>query len=368
VGTNSKPIVVLGINTAIFLFSVGSAYLFAIRGKTPTQALRFLIRPYLYLSIIVAFLGLTTWLLVHTGGVDPADWYLQDQFAFGRVSDSVQVSYYSTPFYLSGILNQSGGQLLNFNFNRASGLFEEPALAAFFVAPAIFLMPLIFGNRSSRWWLRLGILLIIGFLLVVNSKTNFLVMTFTCSIILSKLMLSHPRVRPRVLATLGLVGLGALVWSTFIQNNGIGSEFLSLGSDYVDQLSRSLSRGTFFGPGVFQPAQLELIGESTPRGLLSWFAVIFHLGLLGALGIYLIFSNSTKWYIGGALIYLAGHSMKSFGHTSTTGYYLYILVVLTLTLACYWSARRPVSATAPQVAGEQRSEHPRGRVRMVLPR
>ena len=367
-GTDSKPILVVGINLLIFLFSVGSAYLFAIRGRTLTQALAFLIQPFLYLCITVSVLGLAAWLLVHAGGVDPADWYLPDQFAAGRLTNDAQIGYYSSPFYLSGILNQSNGQLLNFSFHRATGLFEEPALAAFFVSPAIFLMPLMFRNRSSRWWLRLGILVIIGFLLVVNSKTNFLVMSITCSIILSRLMFSHPRVRPRVLATLGLLVLSALIWSTFIQNNGIGSEFLSIGLEYVSDLSLSLSQGSFLGPGVFEPARLEIVGEIIPRGLLSWFAVISHISILVVLGIYMTFSSSTKWYIGGALIYLAGHSIKSFGHTATSGYYLYILFVLALTLACYWSARRPVGATAPQGAGEQRSEDPRGRIRMVLPR
>jgi hypothetical protein len=367
-GTNSKPIVVVGINLLIFLFSVGSAYLFAIRGRTPTQALRFLIQPYLYLSITVSVLGLAAWLLVHVGGVDPADWYLPDQFASGRLADGALLGYYSSPFYLSGILNQSNGQLLNFSFNRASGLFEEPSLAAFFVTPAIFLMPLIFRNRSSRWWLRLGILVIIGFLLVVNSKTNLFVMAIIGGLVLSRLALSHPRARPRMLAALALVALSILTWSTFVQNSGVRSEFRSVGSAYVDNLSRSLEHGTILGPGIFQPTQSGYIGTPIPRGLLSWFAVLFHVGILGALGIRMVFANSINWYLGGALIYLAGHSMKSFGHTATTGFHLCILVVLALTLACYWSVRRPESATAPHCTGEQRPEDPRGRIRMVFPR
>jgi hypothetical protein len=346
-GTNSKPIVVVGINLVIFLVSVGSAYLFAIRRRTSTQALRFLIQPYLYLSITVSVLGLAAWLLVHVGGVDPADWYLPDQFAAGRVADDSRIGYYSSPYYLSGILNQSNGQLLNFNFNRAAGLFEEPALAAFFVAPAIFLMPLIFRRRSGRLRQKLGILTIFAFLLVVNSTTNFFIMIIIGSLVLSRVMFTHPRSRARALAATALVVLGALAWLTIANSSGVRSEFRSVGTNYASNLSRSLEEGSLLGPGIVEPARDEKYGKVAPRGLLSWAAVLFHIGIVGALGIRMIVSRSTHWYVGGALIYLSGHSMKSFGHTATTGYYLYILVVLALSLACYWgishSGRQAVS-------------------------
>jgi len=367
-GTNSKPMVVGGINLAIFLFSVGSAYLFALRGRTPTHALKFLLQPYIYLTIIVAVLGLTAWLLVHAFGVNPADWYLPERFSAGRVSDSPLVAYYSSPFNLSGILNQSNGQLLNFSFNRATGLFEEPAVAAFFVAPAIFLTPLLFEKRSSRWWLRLWILVLVGFLLIVNSKTNFLVMSITGSVMLLRIIFFHPRVRSRFLAAVALVLLSVFAWSIFIGDSGVGSEFRSVRAAYVDDLTSSLQRGTFLGPGVFEPARATNNDEPTPRGLLSWFAVLLHVAILGGLGMRVVLSHRQDWYFAGALIYLAGHSMKSFGHTASTGYYLYMIVVLSLTLACYWSIRRPENTTEPQGTGEQRPEDPRGKIRMVFPR
>ena len=348
VGTNSKPIVVIVINMVIFLISVGSAYLFAIRGRTPTQALNFLILPYLYMSITISVLGLAAWLLVHVGWVDPAEWYLPDQFSFGRLADDVLVGYYSSPFYLSGILNQSNGQLLNFSFSRAAGLFEEPALAAFFVTPAIFLMPLIFRRQSSQWLPQIGILVIFAFLLVVNSTTNFFVMAVIVSLVLSRITLTNSQFRPRVLAALTLVVLGVMAWFTFANIGGVGSEFREAGTNYAANWSRSLEEGSLLGPGILGPAHTEKIGETAPRGILSWAAILFHIGIVGALGFRMILSRSTHWYIGAAMIYLAGHSMKSFGHTGTTGYYLYMLVVLTLAMACYWggisrSGRQTVS-------------------------
>ena len=347
-GTDSKPILVVGINLLIFLFTVGSAYLFAIRGRTPTQALAFLIQPYLYLCITVSVLGLAAWLLVHAGGVDPADWYLPDQFAAGRLTNDAQIGYYSSPFYLSGILNQSNGHLLNFTFNRAAGLFEEPSLAAFFVTPAIFLMPLIFRRRSSQWLPQIGILVIFGFLLVVNSITNFLVMPVIASLVLSRITLTNSQFRTRVLAALAVVVLGVIAWVTFSNSGGVGSEFRTAGTTYAANLSRSLEEGTLLGSGIVVPVHTEIVGNTAPRGLLSWAAVLFHLGIIGALGFRMIFSRSTHWYVGGALIYIAGHSMKSFGHTATSGYYLYMLVILALAVACYWGISRSGRQTVSQ--------------------
>lgn len=357
-GANSKRIVIEGVNVSIFVSSVSVAYLFGLRGRTPAQALRFLLQPYIYLAVIVAILGLTAWSVVHAGVVDPSDWYLPDQFAFGRQTVDGPTGYYSSPFYLSGILNQSNGRLLGYSFNRASGLFEEPALAAFFVAPAIFLMPLYSQGRSGRWASRLGILTILAFLLVVNSTTNMFIMLLLGLLILLRIILTHPRSGTRGLAGLSLVLLGILTWVTFAQLGGIGSEFRSVTSTQINNLRQSLDHGDFLGPGILEPIRQGDPRGVVQRGLLSWLAVLSHIGVLAILGIRMIVSRSIHWYLGGAILYLAGHSMKSFGHTATSGYYSYMLVVLALTLACYWQSTRPDGAAASQAGENQEPGYP----------
>jgi len=352
-GGNSKRIVVEGINILIFVSSVSVAYLFAIRGKTPAQALKFLLQPYVYLVLIIAVLGLTAWSLVHTGLVDPADWHMPDQFTFGRQSDTASSDYYWSPFYLSGIMSQSSGQLLGFSFHRASGLFEEPALAAFFIAPAIFLMPLVVSNRSSRWKLRLGIATVIAFLLVVNSTTNIFIMTTIGFLILARVILSHPRVKARMQAALTLLVIGPLAWLIIAQLVGTYSEFRLVGASQINAIQQSLDHGKIFGPGILEPIRPGNPRGVVHRGLLSWFVVLFHISVVSIVGIRMLFSRSSKWYLGGAILYIAGHSMKSFGHTATSGYYVYILVVLALTLACYWQIGRPETAPEKQGGGSR---------------
>ena len=350
-GTNAKRIVVEGVNIVIFLFIVSIAYLFALRGRTPIQALRFLVQPYVYLSVIVSLLGLTAWALVHTGLVDPADWYLPDQFAVGRLSSTELSGYYSSPFYISGILNESSGFLLGFNFNRASSLFEEPSIAAFFVTPAIFLMPLVFITRSSRRKLLLGILAIFAFLLVASSTTNIVLMVILALLILFKLMVTHPRIKQRILATLGIIIVGLLAGLMFLQVGGIATEIRVIGSSYADGLRQSLEIGSWLGPGILQGMATDDPRGVTPRGLLSWIVVLFHILILAGLGIRMILSRNSRWYIGGALLYVAGHSMKSFGHTATSGYYVYMLMILALALACYWGSSRTETKIASQESG-----------------
>lgn len=368
-GTNSRRIIVVAVNSGIFMFSVSSAYLFAVHGRTTAEALKFLIQPYVYLSLILAVLGLTAWLLVQTGLVDPTDWFVPDQFASGRLASDESTSYYSAPFYLSGILNESSGRFLGLSFHRASGMFEEPALAAFFVTPAIFLMPLVFRHRSGRWKkLGLGILTILAFLIVVNSTTNMFIMLVLGLLILSKVMLTHPQAGARTLAALGLLMLSALTWVTFARLGGIGSEFRSVTSSQVEYLQQSLDYGDLLGPGILEPVPPGDPRGVVQRGILSWLAVLFHVGVLGVLGIRWLLSRSSWWYLGGAMLYLAGHSMKSFGHTATTGYYLYMLVVLALTLACYWQTSRSKGAAASQRGGRQQPVYPRTDPGTVLPR
>jgi hypothetical protein len=369
-GGNSKRIVIEGVNASIFVSSVSVAYLFAIRGRTPTQALRFLLQPYIYLAVIVAVLGLTAWSLVHTGVVEAADWYLPDQFAFGRQTVDGLSKYYSSPFYLSGILNESvgTGRLLGFNFSRATGLFEEPATAAFFVAPAIFLLPLVFGNRSSRWKLRLGILTILGFLLVVNSTTNMLTMTVLGFLVLAKVALTHPQASTRLMTVLVVLVLGVLAWVTFSHLGRSDSELLLITSRQLDGLRQSLDHGAFLGPGIFDPVGPGDPRGSMQRGLLSWFAVLFHIATLSIIGIRMLLSRSPRWYLGGAILYLAVHSMKSFGHTAASGYYVYMLVVLALVLACHWQAGRSEMAAASQGGGRSQDEDPHRGTGMALRR
>ena len=168
------------------------------------------------------------------------------------------------------------------------------------------------------------------------------------SLVLSRITLTNSRFGPRVLAALTAVVLSFMVWFTFASSGGVASEFRLVATNYAANLSRSLEEGTLLGPGIVEPARAEKIGKIAPRGLLSWAAVLFHIGIVGALGFRMILSRSTHWYVGGALLYLAGHSMKSFGHTATTGSYLYMLVVLALAMACYLGINRSGRQTVSQ--------------------
>jgi hypothetical protein len=189
--------------------------------------------------------------------------------------------------------------------------------------------------------------------LVVNSTTTIFIMLVIALLVLVKIILTHPHPRTKALATLGLVMLGALGGITFTQPGGVGSEFRSVTSSQIDYLRQSLDHGSFLGPGVlasFDPGDPR---GGAQRGLLSWFAVLFHVSILGILGMRMLLSRSSWWYLGGAILYLAGHSMKAFGHTATSGYHSYMLVVLALTLACFWQTARPEGAARSPHGGSR---------------
>ena len=207
---SSKSIVIDMVDFGMIMFAVGVAYLFALRGRRTEDVLRFLLRPYCYLAVFIAAGGLLAWLLVAVGVTSLEDWRLPQDMMKKDVA-AVSGYFYSMPYYLSLILTESAGRFLGLEFPRASGLFQEPHVAAFFVTPALFFMSLVIDPRKNRWLLGAIYLVILAFLFSVHSATNLLLMFVLGMLILGRITLRATSTQVRlgalfVMAVLLVVG------------------------------------------------------------------------------------------------------------------------------------------------------------------
>ena len=342
-----KRMVIVFIDTTIVLFALSVAYLFAARRLQRRAVLRFLLQPYCYFVIFVAAAGLTAWILVHFAIVNPQDWLLPEGLLKKDKESSVGYLY-AMPFFTSLVLSARGAIFLGFDFSRASGLFQEPHIVALFVSPALFFLPLVFNSRSQRWKLRSSYLLLLAFLFVVHSVTNLMLLTVIGALLLGRLALTHRTARGRLVALTLLLVLVVISWLAISSPGTIRSKVSQSSGSYVEVIQNTLERAPAFGPGVFaRGLEPGFYPDAQSQGLISFFALGIHVGLLVVLGLGMLISKSPRWYVGGAMIYLAGHTVKSVGLVVTSGLYLYMLFIIALALACYWNAENRRSRVPP---------------------
>ena len=353
IASNSAPpkqhIIIL-INSSIVLFALGVAYLFAARRLQPREVLEFLLRPYCYLTVAIAVLGLAAWMLVFFNLVDPHEWRMPTG-VLKKDASAPRGEYYTAPLYLSLVLyNTAGAVVFGIDFKRASGLFQEPHQAAFFVTPALFLMPLVFKSGKNRWKLYISCLLLSAFLFVTYSVANLVLLTVIGSILLGKVTFTHPSAAVRPLALFSLSVLMVFVWLAVSTPGTIRSKVVFQVPGYIESTLWTLQEAPFV-------ALSDLVGEQSEGGsatVMSTLVVMLHLGTLAVVGLWMMLARNAPWYIGAAITYVALHPLKSFWYFGTSGIYLYLLFVIALALACYW--RDPLSA--------QRGITPAGRGQM----
>ena len=359
-----KGMVIVLIDTSIVLFALAVAYLFAARTMKTPDVLRFLLRPYCYLAIIVAVIGLAAWMLLYFGVVDPLDWRVP-RGVLKKDALSPTGEYYTMPYYTSLILYDTAGAVFfGVDFKRASGLFQEPNQVAFFVTPALFLLPLVIGGRANGWKLWAIYSVLFAFLFVTHSVANLIVLTVVGLIVLGKIAFTHPSAWVRPIALFSLLLLVVVAWVALNTPGTIRSKFEQQGLGYFETVLTKLEESSLLDSGVLAPPKETIRHEDTPRqGLLSLFAFMFHVGVLVVLGLRMLLSRSPHWYLGGALVYMALHLIKGPGQFGASGFHLYMLFVTALALACYW--RTPLSEKRGITPGKHGYVHRLGGSRPV---
>lgn len=167
-GAGSKTVISLILNF-FMLFILCSFALFYF--DTIDEGLRFIIKPYIHITLYIAATGILCYLLTTVNILDTKDWM--------SINDNMKKAYegqggtllYSMPLYLTFMLVGSDiFSLLGFKIIRISGLSYEPHIAALFSVPSLFMINFYFkDNTTAKRW---SYAIIITYLLFVASVTS----------------------------------------------------------------------------------------------------------------------------------------------------------------------------------------------------
>ena len=98
-----------------------------------------------------------------------------------------------------------------------------------------------------------------------------------------------------------------------------------------------MSRLLAEAPALSQGSFSLITGVSeVSQGAFATSTEILHQALLAILGFGMLLSRNPRWYLGWALVYVAGHTLRAFPQIVTTGLYGFILIMFALVLASYW--------------------------------
>ncbi len=321
---------------SLFMLPAMAAICVAAGGGTDLRrGLRALVRPYIYLCLVVSATGLAAWALVQTGAVEPRDW-VPPQYLSEKINRKAQEAggyLYSMPYYLGFVLSGASVQETLGTY-QASGLSSEPHPAALFVTPALFLLPFAFPDRK-HWAKVLAGLLILAFLAVVYSGTNVLILTTIGVLLMARqLVYGNRYMRPVYIAGLAvfLYFMLTLLGSLLLDLGH--AQFIELklesqsGREFKEFHLSLLESDTLLGHGMFRDSGTAPWG--TVPGLLTATTFWLQAAVLAAFGLRLFLSRGDLSLPGLAFLYVAAHSMKDPPHILQFGFYLYILFMAVL--------------------------------------
>lgn len=344
--------------TMLLIFLAGGGGLDADRG------VKFLLRPYFYLALFIAFAGTVAWFLLQSHIVERGDWPPPPGLA-EKIDDRGGANVYAMPLYLGFALVGNLDHELLGTF-RISGLSAEPNAAALFVTPALLIAPLMFGGRKL---LLMGVCAtFLTFLFLAFSATNVVGLFIAAGLLALKYVAggSFWRRIPHVTSILALLSIAYILFGALVLQSG-RVEFLrhkttsSLSAISVRETHETIaSTNSVIGRGIFRDFGNEF-GRGLEVGLLS--TVSFWAQALALIvgGCVLFFSRRTTAMLGLALIYAVVHSMKDPQHVLMWPIYMYLIAAAVLAFAvpsqgvqAPQRAPAPVGANAASLAGDAR--------------
>ena len=138
---------------------------------TIDESLKFIIKPYIHITLYIATTGVLCYLLTMVNILDTNDWMSINEKMKKAYEGQGGTLLYSMPLYLTFMLVGSDiFSLFGFNIIRISGLSYEPHIAALFTVPSLFMINYYFrDNASAKRW---SYLIIVTYLLFVASVTS----------------------------------------------------------------------------------------------------------------------------------------------------------------------------------------------------
>jgi len=335
-GWNSHRMIVLIFDFIFILIPILIVLSYAqARFKNKKEVLLFILKPYCYFSIYIAFTGLLAWIIVVFNLVDLSSWHLPAEMLPRNVSKDNYGTLYAFPYYLGLVMAGREATFLGFPVFRAAGLFHEPTYAAFFVLPSFFYLPFVFKESASKLTLKLSMATIILFAVVSYSAAGIIVFSITlCLSIFEYLSRNKFDIKYIIITTLMFV-VGSFVVFLAVDESGTFAKKLKDINFYtynsiglVD--SNSLFKDSFFSikHDYFDGAYAVL-----PRALLSTFSQLIHIIIVLTLLIGLFFSRKYYRYVVISMIYTLMHSFKNLLFFEFTGLYIYQLVIFAIILS-----------------------------------
>ena len=306
------------------------------RFKNKKEVLRFILKPYCYFSIYVAFTGLLAWILAVFNLIEPSSWQLPaDMLSRDYQQDYSYGTIYSFPYYLGLVTTGREIDLLGLPVFRATGLFHEGTYAAFFVLPAFFYIPFLFEGSGSKLKWRLSNILILLFAVATYSSAGILAFSISLSVgIINYLQMSKFNIKS-FLVIIGLVILASFVMLLFTYESGTFYRKFLLFPFYIENSMGIIDSNSLFGDGFFA-IKHDFDGLArfyVPRAILSTLFQAIHIFIVLTLLLKMLFSRNHHKFLCISMLYTFIHSFKVLLFLQFTGLYMFQLFIFALILS-----------------------------------
>ncbi|MDO8505558.1 MAG: hypothetical protein Q7S48_03200 [bacterium] len=313
------------LNIGAFILLLILMFLWSGGGENPTKGLQFILRPYVYACLYIAGTGIIAWNLVFFQAVDLKKWQLPRE-----ITPAAKTVY--MPWYLSQVSGEKEESFRVFGYEviRLAGFSKEPAQAALFVTPALFMTPFLFKGLHKTKRRRFAMAVLIFFIFVIASVANWILLA-----LLLPLLFFRYRSKVIFMVMIAVTIAGTIFLSKDVrerygieqyERNIVRHKIQARDTDeFVDRYKRYFVPHAELGVGIFGTLEQEQSRTLHPRSLLSVFFEHMLYVAMGITGLILVIRSKNGALFGFSLLYLLGHTQKDPVHTLEFPFYVFIL-------------------------------------------
>jgi len=287
-----------------------------IRNKGYEGGLKYILRPYVYLSLYISITGIIAWILL-TFDIIQLENCLYDMNMITEVSTPNKYLF-AFPFKLNFAEICIGSKLLSYQLFRMSGLSMEPHQAGLFIAPSLFIIHYLYNTYSL---VKLLSSFIIGLFLLLTFSPTVVVILFICAILYGIMRRNH------LIILLLIIGVSILliIFPIVMTHSSLIPFTQTREGSYQQWLNsineiKNISLFGFFGDGKLEPVFSPVtVGEGF--GLGGLILLYIHFIIVVSICLYYLFKRYA--IIGLCPIYIILHFHK--GVQIDSPFYIYIL-------------------------------------------
>jgi len=306
----------------VILLSLTWAY--KSRKVGPEKALKYILRPYVYLSLYISITGILIWFLLTFGLIRASNWL----FTLTEATKGIRLreSLYAFPFMLNLAEVNPGSTFFGYPLFRMCGFFEEPHQAGLFIMPCLFIIQYLYSDLSKKR--QIYSFLIGSFLVLTFSPTVLSILYFCISLYFIR--------RFGIISIIPLV-IGFFIFEkVFYMLQLYAPTYVEVRMSSYEKLlyslrSVSLDTANFFGSGKLRPGGQVMVNILSSFGLGGFILLYFHYIIVFTLCLFFFFSKRKFSIMGLGPITVILHAHKGFHFDNP--FYFYILYVTAAFLA-----------------------------------